>query len=56
MVMDDERSRYWSYLLVALAAFIIGMALGQLASTRGVGGSRVPWPAPAVPHPRSLQP
>jgi hypothetical protein len=56
MVMEDERSRYWTFLLVALAAFIVGMAMGQLSATRGVGGSRIPWPAQAVPHPRSLQP
>jgi hypothetical protein len=56
MVMEDERSRYGRYLLVALAAFFAGMALGQLAATRGIGGSRIHWPAPAVPHPRSLQP
>ena len=56
MVMEDEHSRYWTYLLVALAAFIAGLALGQLSATRGVGGSRIHWPAPSVPHPRSLQP
>jgi len=56
MVMDDERSRTWAYVLVALGSFILGMALGQLGAVRGPGPSRVPWPAPAVAHPRSLQP
>ena len=56
MVMEDETSRYWTYLLVALAGFIAGLALGQLGATRGIGGSRIAWPAPAVPHPRSIQP
>jgi hypothetical protein len=56
MVMDDERSRTWAYVLVALAAFILGMALGQLGAVRSPGPSRVDWPGPVVPHPRSLQP
>ncbi len=56
MVMEDEHSRSWTYLLVAIIAFMVGLALGQLAASRGLGGSRVHWPTPAVPHPRSLQP
>jgi hypothetical protein len=56
MVIEDERSRTWAYLLVAIAGFLAGMALGQLGTMREPGRSRVEWPAPAVPHPRSLQP
>jgi hypothetical protein len=46
----------WPYVLVALAAFVIGIALGQLGAVREPGASRVDWPAPTTPHPRSLQP
>jgi hypothetical protein len=56
MVIDEERSRAWAYLLVAVAGFIAGMALGQLGAMREPGRSRVEWPSPAVPHPRTLQP
>jgi hypothetical protein len=30
MVMEDERSRAWAYLLVAIAGFLAGMAMAQL--------------------------
>lgn len=56
MVLDAERSRFWSYVVIGLVAFIAGMALGQIASSRGPGGSRIEWPAPPPPHPRSLSP
>ena len=56
MVIDEERSRVWAYLLVAIAGFIAGMALGQLGAMRESGRSRIEWPAPALPHPRTLQP
>ncbi len=56
MVIEEERSRAWTYLLVALAAFVAGLAMGQLGSVRGQGHSRIDWPAPSVPHPRTLTP
>jgi hypothetical protein len=56
MVIDEERSRTWAYLLVAVAAFLAGMAMGQVGSLRGSGRSRIEWPAPSVPHPRTLPP
>jgi hypothetical protein len=56
MVVEDERSRLWAYLLVAVAAFLVGMAMGQLGAMRVAGHSRIEWPAQAVPHPRSIQP
>jgi hypothetical protein len=56
MVIEEERSRSWAYLLVALASFLAGMAMGQLGAMHEAGRSRIDWPAPAVPHPRSLQP
>jgi|HubBroStandDraft_1064217.scaffolds.fasta_scaffold77265_3 hypothetical protein len=56
MVIEDERSRSWAYLLVALAGFIAGMALGQLGAMREAGRSRIEWPSTTVAHPRTLQP
>jgi hypothetical protein len=55
MVIDDDHSRKWAFVLVALAAFLVGMALGQLGAVRGPGSSRVEWPS-TPPHPRSLKP
>jgi hypothetical protein len=54
-VMETETNRKPAYVLVALAAFLIGMALGQLGANRGPGHSRIDWPSP-VARPRSLQP
>jgi hypothetical protein len=54
MGMDDKRSRGWAYLLVAIAGFIVGLAMGQLGAERG--HSRIEWPSRALPHPRTLQP
>jgi hypothetical protein len=56
MVDEQPRPVAWSYAVVALVAFLIGMALGQLGAVRGSLGSRISWPAPAVAHPRTLQP
>lgn len=56
MDQDEKRSCSWTYALVALVAFIIGMALGQLGAVRDAGRSRVAWPDSNVPRPRSLQP
>ncbi|HEY1792260.1 MAG TPA: hypothetical protein VGG34_05035 [Opitutaceae bacterium] len=43
-------------LLVALATFLVGVAVGQYGAARPHGPSRIGWPAPAGPRPRSLQP
>jgi hypothetical protein len=56
MEQDEMRSCSWTYALVALAAFILGMALGQLGAVRGTAPSRIAWPDATPPHPRSLQP
>jgi len=58
MVTDEqiEGSRLWTYALVALASLLIGMALGQLGDVRGPGRSRIEWPAPKPPQPRTLGP
>ena len=42
--------------IVALAGLLVGMALGQLGANRDAGRSRIDWPAPKVPQPRSLGP
>jgi hypothetical protein len=56
MEQEADRTRHWAYLLVALAGLLAGMALGQLGAERDLGHPRIEWPAPAVPHPRSIQP
>jgi hypothetical protein len=52
--MEVERSKFAVFILVALAAFVVGMAAGQAGACRNPGRSRIEWPAP--PHPRTLQP
>lgn len=56
MDQDEKHASAWPFIIVALTAFIIGMALGQLGAVRNPGHSRVSWPDTTVPHPRSLQP
>jgi hypothetical protein len=56
MEQDEDRSGSWTYALVALAALIVGMAIGQLGATRDTGHSRIVWPETTPPHPRTLQP
>jgi hypothetical protein len=52
--MTVERSRFAVLVLVALAAFLAGVAAGQLGAVRETGHTRIEWPSP--PHPRSLEP
>jgi hypothetical protein len=58
MTMDREfeSRRLWSYAMIALAGLLVGMALGQLGANRDAGRSRIEWPAPRPPQPRSLGP
>jgi len=56
MDSDLDHRRLWAYAIVALAGLLVGMALGQLGACRDDGTSRVDWPAPKVPQPRSLGP
>jgi hypothetical protein len=45
------------YLLVALAAFLVGIALGQLGAVRNSGPSRIEWPStPPAPPARTTVP
>jgi len=55
--LNDERRPLYagSYLVVVVAAFLLGLILGVLSSPRP-GGSRVGWPPPPPPNPRSLNP
>jgi hypothetical protein len=56
MPHGPDRLRLWAYVLVATAGLLAGMALGQIAGARRADASRVQWPAPPAPHPRSLNP
>ncbi len=56
MHQDINRHQLWAYVIVALAGLLVGMALGQLNANRDAGRSRIDWPAPKVPQPRSLGP
>ena len=46
----------WSHVLVALAALLVGMALGRSSANGPPGKSRIDWPKLVAPHPRSLEP
>jgi hypothetical protein len=52
---SDDPLRSAAYWLVAIAAFMTGLLVSQMAE-RARPASRVEWPAPAPtkPHPRSL--
>jgi hypothetical protein len=52
--LDDHHQL--GYVLVAMAAFIAGLVLSHLSAERHEGASRIQWPAPVVPHPRTLPP
>ena len=53
MVQEEDRLRYFAYVLVALVAFLTGVMLGQLVGPRE-RGSRADWPEPAMPRPREI--
>jgi hypothetical protein len=46
----------WFCLWAGLIGLIVGLILGQVGAGLHPGHSRIPWPAPVVPHPRSLPP
>jgi hypothetical protein len=52
--MVIERNKFAVGLLVALAGFILGLAVGKVSACRDPGRTRIEWPTPA--HPRSLEP
>ena len=52
---EGER-RFYRYVLVGLIGLSLGLVLGQLAAEHLRIHSRIPWPAPALPHPRTLPP
>ena len=40
----SDRARLWAYVLVAVAALLAGLILGQLGREPPSGGSRIDWP------------
>jgi hypothetical protein len=55
MVQEKEHLRYAAYFLVALAALIAGLLLGQLVGPPD-RGSRADWPKSSEPRPREIMP
>jgi hypothetical protein len=51
-----DRLRLGAYVAVALAGLLTGIILGQVGSANTGGASRIAWPAPTQPHPRTLNP
>ena len=52
---DSDRPQVAAYYIIAIVALVVGMMIGSLG--RGTsGGSRIDWPKPSVPHPRSISP
>ena len=45
---------FYTYVLVALVALTVGLIVGQLAAEFRMAHSRIQWPAPVLPHPRTL--
>ena len=43
---EHDRARYWAYVLIAIAALVAGIILGQAGSEPSAGGSRIDWPHP----------
>jgi len=51
-----EGRSFYTYVLVALVALTIGLIVGQIAAEYRMAHSRIQWPAPVLPHPRTLPP
>ena len=45
---------FYTYVLVALVALTVGLIIGQLTVEYRIAHSRIQWPAPELPHPRTL--
>jgi hypothetical protein len=53
----QEEGRSWgTYVLVGLIGLSAGLAFGQIVAEHRTLDSRIAWPAPALPHPRTLPP
>jgi len=50
----DGSHSFYTYVLVGLVALTIGLIVGQLAAEYRIAHSRIQWPAPALPRPRTL--
>jgi hypothetical protein len=56
-VPPPEEGRSWcTYLVAGLIGLSIGLILGQIAAEHRTSHSRIQWPEPTLPHPRSLPP
>jgi len=42
--LQHDRARYWAYVLIAIAALLTGIILGELGRDAPAGGSRIDWP------------
>lgn len=42
--LHRNSGRFWSYVLIAVAALLAGLILGQLGRDTPPGGSRIDWP------------
>ena len=51
--LGPEPPPRWLYAAFALLGMLAGLALARFGPRSG-GGSRIQWPAPEPPHPRSL--
>jgi hypothetical protein len=55
MPREIHHAELTAYFLIAIAALLTGFLLGQLHGP-APDGSRIDWPKPNPPHPRSLNP
>jgi hypothetical protein len=45
---------FYAYVLVGLVGLALGLILGQIVLENRGGRSRIQWPEPTLPHPRTL--
>jgi hypothetical protein len=46
----------FTYVLVGIVGLVIGLIVGQIAAEHRSVDSRIQWPEPVLPHPRTLPP
>ena len=42
--LNRDPGRFWAYVLIAVAALLAGLIVGQLGRDTPPGGSRIHWP------------
>jgi hypothetical protein len=52
---EDSRA-FYPCVLAGLIGLSLGLVLGQIVAAHRSADSRIQWPAPAIPHPRTLPP